>query len=322
MAPTVPPDLRELTGVPHGATARRLDWLLLPPVLRSRIERQLGSRVVDAESAGSGFTPGFASVLTGADGRRQFVKAASTKAQRPFADAYREEIRKLQALPSGLPVPRLLWTYEDDLWVVLGLEYVEGRAPERPWQVGDLHRCLDTLEELAEALTPAPLSLRSFADDFAECLDGWKHLRRVAPHHPHLDEAEALAHGYAEATAGRTLVHTDARDDNFLLRDPRAGGAVLCDWNWPVVGAAWIDSVLLLISAYGDGVDVETVLAGRTLTRDVDPAHVDTLLALICGYFMETRDRPVPTSSPYLRVHARWYSEVTWSWLARRQGWT
>ena len=50
-------------------------------------------------SQGGGFTPGFASVLTCADGSKHFVKAASARAQRPFADSYREEARKLLVLP-------------------------------------------------------------------------------------------------------------------------------------------------------------------------------------------------------------------------------
>ena len=47
------------------------------------VEERLGSPVVHAESQGSGFTPGFASRLTAADGARLFVKAASKQAQRP-----------------------------------------------------------------------------------------------------------------------------------------------------------------------------------------------------------------------------------------------
>ena len=49
-----------------------------------------GSPVIDAASAGTGFTPGFASVLVCEDGSRHFVKAASVKAQRMFAESYRE----------------------------------------------------------------------------------------------------------------------------------------------------------------------------------------------------------------------------------------
>lgn len=304
--------------IPHGRTARRLDWLLLPPVLRTVIERRLGSPVISAESAGGGYTPGFASVVTCADDSRHFVKAASRKAQRPFADAYRGEVRTLRALPEGLPVPRLRWSHEDELWVVLEVEYVDGPNPARPWQPEALEACLDTLERLAATLSPPPLPLPGFADEFAECLTGWSHVRRVDPGLPHLEEAAALASRLREATAGHTLVHTDAGGDNFLLT---GDGALLCDWKGPVAGAAWIDTVSLLISAHGDGLDADAVLARRPLTRDVDADDIDAFLALIAGYFLERRDQPVPNSSPYLRAQQSWHAEAAWSWLTARRGW-
>ncbi len=309
--------------VPHGRTARRIDWQLLPPVLRRTIEARLGHRVARAESAGAGYTPGFASTLVGEDGRRTFVKAANKVAQRPFADAYREEIRKLALLPEGLPVPRLLWSLEDDLWVVLALGYVDGANPVRPWDRAELDACLDALERLADALTPAPAALRlqpmTAEDEFGAMLTGWDHVRRHLPDWPHREEAAALAARHREALAGDSLVHTDARDDNFLVT---ASGAVLCDWNWPVLGPAWADTVMLLVSAFGDGLDADALLAERRLTRDVDAEHVDVLLALLCGYFLEARERPVPNSSPYVRKHQDWYAHATWAWLARRRGWT
>lgn len=315
--PTAPATYAE--SVPVGGTSRRLDWGLLPPPVRRLISDRLGSRVVAADSAGAGFTPGFASTLTTEDGRRVFVKAASTRAQRMFADAYREEVRKLRTLPDGLPVPRLLWSHEDDLWVVHALEHVDGHNPGRPWDPAELDLCLDALEVVADALTPSPLVLDSFADDFADAVRSWDHVRRTLPDLPHLAEAEALARRIGEATAGTTLVHTDGRDDNFLVTD---GRAVLCDWNWPVVGAAWIDTVALLIGPAGDGLDVDRVLAERRLTRDVDPEDIDVLLAVVAGYFLEHRDDPVPNSSPHLRAHQDWYAEATWGWLCRRRGWS
>jgi phosphotransferase family enzyme len=305
-------------AIPHGRTARRLDWLLLPPELRRRVEDLLGSPVVESHSAGSGYTPGCASLLVGADGRRVFVKAASRKAQRPFADAYAQEIANLRRLPEGLPVPRLLWSHQDDLWVLLALEAVDGANPVRPWEARELGDCLDALEALAERLTPPPMPLSSFAEDFAGFVDGWEHVRRTAPDWPHLEEAAALAARVGEVTRGNTLVHTDARDDNFLLS---GRGAVLCDWNFPVRGAPWIDTVCLLMTAYGDGVDADALLADRALTRDVDDEHVDVLLALLCGYFLERRDQPAPYSSPLLRRHQDWCAEASWAWLADRRGW-
>jgi len=304
--------------IPHGRTARRLTWSFLPPNLRSAIEQRCGSAVVTADSRDSGFTPGFASVLTCADGSRHFVKAASVSAQRAFAESYREEARKLRALPPTVPAPRLLWTIEAD-WVVLGIEYVEGRQPGRPWRADDLDACLDSLEETARLLTPSPLALGSFEEEFGEWPSYWGRLAGLRPDLAHLEEAAALAAGFAEAAAGDTLVHTDVRDDNVLL-DPD-GRAWFCDWNWPVEGAAWLDSLFILIGPRGDGLDVESVIARRPLLHDVPAEHVDRMLALVTGYFLWHATQAVPPTSPYLRDAQRWQGEVCWSWLSERRGW-
>ena len=115
-------------------------------------------------------------------------------------------------------------------------------------------------------------------------------------------------------------VHTDARDDNFLLT--RRGDALLCDWNWPSLGPIWLDAVDLLVSAYGDGLDADAILAEHPLTRDANPDHVDAWLAMLAGFMLEARERPVPSTSPYLRVHSNWWAEATWAWLASRRGWS
>jgi len=305
---------------PVGRTARRLEWSFLPPTLRSEIERHCGSPVVEAVSQGSGFTPGFASVLLCADDTRHFVKAASVKAQRMIAESYREEARKLAALPSSVPAPRLLWTIQHD-WVVLGIEYVDARPPHRPWQQADLDACLDSLEQVAAELTPPPeaLALDSFEDEFATFPALWRHVAATRPDLPHLDEAATLASRYAQVTGGDTLVHTDVRDDNALIDD--AGRAWFCDWNWPVVGAPWIDSLLMLIGPRGDGLDVDPVLAARPLLRDVPADAVDVVLAMVTGYFWKSADEPVPPTSPHMRDHQRWQGDVCWAWLCERRGW-
>lgn len=285
------------------------------------MERQCGSPVVSAQSQGAGFTPGFASVLTCADGSRHFVKAASVKAQRPFADSYREEARKLVALPRSVPAPRLLWS-RDDEWVVLGLQYVAGRNPTRPWRADELDLVLDALEGVAEELTPAPaaLSLDTVGTELGPYVAAWDHVRATRPDLPHLEDAAAVAAGFEEAARGVTVVHTDVRDDNILL--DRDGRVWICDWNWPVLGAPWLDSLLTLVGPRGDGVDVEAVMAGRRLFRGVPPEAVDAVLALLVGYFLQQGDEPVPPTSPYIRQHQAWMGQVTWDWLGERRGWT
>lgn len=307
--------------VPVGRTARRVEWTHLPPGVRKAVEAQVGSSVVAAESRTSGFTPGFASVLTDENGERHFVKAASTRAQRMFAEAYREEARKLRALPAEAPAARLLWTLDVEDWFVLSLEHVDGRQPRRPWTMPDLDASLDALETVAALLTPAPadLDLVPLAVEFATFPAFWDHVRTTRPGLPHLEEAAALAGRQAEVVDGDTLVHTDVRDDNVLVTPD--GRAVLCDWNWPCVGAAWVDTLLLLVGPRGDGLDVEAVLATRRLTREVPADSIDIVLALLVGFFFRQADEPVPPTSPHLRDHQRWQGDVCWEWLAERRGW-
>jgi hypothetical protein len=313
------------TTIPHGRTARRLEWPHLPPQIRALIERRCGSPVADAASQGAGFTPGFASVLTCEDGTRHFVKAASVRAQRMFAGAYREEARKLTALPPTAPAPQLLWHVADEDWVVLGIEYVESRPPQRPWQVSEVERCLRMTEQLAADLTPPPAALASdtFTAEAAAWPAYWATVRADLPDLPgiaeHLDEAAALAARFADVAAGDTLVHTDVRDDNLMLTTD--GRVLLCDWNWPVVGAPWLDTVFLMIGPRGDGLDVDALLATAPVTRDVPAESIDIVIALVTAYFLMSAAQPVPPTSPYIRDVQRWQGEVCWRWLAERRGW-
>lgn len=305
---------------PVGRTARRLEWVHLPPPVRHLVERRCGSPVVEAVSQDSGFTPGFASVLTCEDGSTHFVKAASVRAQRLFADSYREEARRLRALPAGAPAPRLLWTHADDDWVLLGIEHVAARHPLRPWTLADLDACLDGLERTAAALTPVPegLELDLLVEDLADWPALWESVP-LASRRERRREAADLAGSFLDHGRGDTVVHTDVRDDNILLDD--AGAAWFCDWNWPSRGPAWFDSLMVLIGPRGDGLDVEAVLAERHLLRDVPRDAVDSALAVLAGYFLHSADQPAPPSSPHLRDHQRWQGEVIWEWLAERRGW-
>lgn len=305
-------------AVPHGRTALRLEWKFLPPDVRALIEARLGSPVVSATSQTAGFTPGFASLVTGADGSRAFIKAASRAAQGEIASSYAEEARKRAILGDGVPAPRLEWISDDDTWVVLGFEAIESRQPRRPWRPAELDRALDLAEAIATSMDviPTALALQPLYVDLPPLLTGWTGVPDAWPHH---DEAAALARSFADLPDSRHFVHADLRDDNVLLTPD--GGALACDWNWPALGPAWQDTVDLLVSAHGDGLDADAYLAARPLTRDVPADHVDAWLAALCGFMLFARNRPAPASSPNLRTHTDWFAEAAWSWLARRRGW-
>jgi hypothetical protein len=88
-----------------------------------------------------------------------------------------------------------------------------------------------------------------------------------------------------------------------------------------MVGAAWLDSLFLLIGPRGDGVDVAEVIAGHPLLSVVPEESIDIVLALITGYFLKSADEPVPPTSPFIRDAQRWQGEVCWEWLCERRGW-
>lgn len=316
---------RDGTVLPVRATARRPTWVQLPAAVRHRIESLAGADVVDSWSAGTGFTPGFASRLDLADESRIFVKAgvsADDSHGWNLGRAYREEARKLQSLPDGIGAPALLWHLDEVIaeqqWVVLCFAYAEGAPPRRPWRVDQLDLVLAKIADMAPVLAhpPAGLELTTFAEDFAEYPAWISHVRSRDGESSWLQTVEALAHESVDRCAGSGFQHLDLRDDNLVIG--RDGRVWICDWNSPSLAAPWLDLVCVLISARGDGHDCDAILAVHPLTREVDPRSIDALLALLWLYFTNRCEAEVPMHSPHLRDHQAWYRDATRIWLEGR----
>lgn len=309
------------------ATARRPRWDQLPPAVRCAVEATAGSEVTSAWSAGTGFTPGFASRLDLADGTRVFVKAASsaddTQHGWPMSDAYREEVRKLRLLSADIGAAALRWhrelEIEGEQWIVLGFTYADATPPRRPWRPDQLHSVLDAFVEHAAglAVVPAELELEPLSDHLLATSS--ERIHRVRDLDGDSDwlgvVAELCAEGW-EHLAGTGVVHMDLRDDNVLISD--AGRVWFVDWNWPVVGPPWVDPLCILLSARGDGLDVESLIAEHPVFRDVPPQAIDCLLAALWSFWAAAQHDAVPAGSPHLRDHQRWYCDVTGGWLAER----
>jgi len=311
--------------VPPGATACRPTWDELPAEVRRLVSRRCGAEVIEATSIGSGFTPGFASRLLLADGRRVFVKAADEQTRAPFAASYRAEAAKLVVLPQAVPAPRLLWSHDADGWVVLAMQDVAGTQPPRPWTQAHLDLVLDALEASAHALTPPPPGVQwpSFADDYGDLPGYWSASadtgRVPAELLPYVDRCSELAAESVGLLAGSTACHTDVREDNILID---ADDTVwFCDWNWVVRAHPAFDSLVVLLSAHGDGHDADALLERRAITRALPDGLVDGFLALLLGYFLHQAGEPAPDTSPWLRLHQGWYAEAAGRWLARRRSW-
>ena len=139
------------------AVGVRLAWSSMPAGLRHAVEQQLGGRVVEAVTQPGGFSPGVAARLKTATGTRAFVKAVGPELNPESPGLHRAEARIAAALPEGTPAPRLLGFFDEDGWVVLVFEDIEGAPPVLPWEAAELARVLDAVAELAVALTPAPI---------------------------------------------------------------------------------------------------------------------------------------------------------------------
>ena len=311
-------------AVPVGRSARRPHWSDLPAAVRARLEDGWGASVVEARSQGSGFTPGFASRLRLADGRRFFVKAADDR-RAWLVESYRTEAAKRALLPAAVPAPQLQQVIDEPLgdrrWVLLVFADVEGRPPGRPWSLAQARSALRTAAGLAEVLTPPPTGWAwgTLADVLFDDPPDWADLGDRSGWGQRLPDLVGLAERRAELLAGNTLGHSDLRDDNLIIAAD--GAAWVCDWNWPTVGPPWADAVSLAISMYGDGLDAEALLTETSVLGESDREAVDCLLATLTGYFLLWSARPANPTSPYLRAHQAWYAEAAGTWLRQRRNW-
>ena len=229
---------------PPPAAGVRISWSEVPERVRQEIERRLGSPVIEAITQPGGFSPGLAARLVTSSGRRAFVKGVPPDRNLDTPDIHRQEAAVVSRLPAGLPVPRLLWWFDED-WVVLAFEDVDGRHPREPWDAGELRAVLAAIDHLTEALTPAPIQVHPAGDLFG----GWRGWRSLAEAAPagldpwalrNLDRLVKLEAAAPAAVSGDTLLHCDIRADNVLL----AGDSVyIVDWPWASLGAAWVEAL-------------------------------------------------------------------------------
>lgn len=309
--------------VPHAATAQRPEWSDLAPEVREWVQDQLGAPVVSAISERSGYTPGFAARLRLGDGRRVFAKVAGW-GKDWLLESYANEAIKRRTLPAGVPAPELTIDasamVNNQRWQLLIFAEIDGRPPHRPWTKDDLAIAVRAVETAAGALTPAPAGY-DWIPLSAELggLSPDKDQMITERFGDHADELRELIIRLPERCDGATLVHCDLRDDNMIIGTDGRGWIV--DWNFPVLGRPFVDLVTLLISARGDGLDVEAILDASPLTRPSDKEAIDSLIADLALYYAIASGGGEPDGSPHLREHQRWSGVVLADWLAERRGW-
>jgi hypothetical protein len=302
-------------------------WDALRPALRTEIERLAGGRVVDARSCAGGFSPGFASRLTLADGGRAFVKAIDALRWPHEVAAYRAEARVNAALESGgpanggpangAPAPRFLGALDDERWIVLAFEDVDGVNPG-PWTPDALGRVLAATADLGRPAVPL--------DRDHPRLGGWATLTadRLAPHDPwaaaNLPRLTDLERAGLDAARGDSLVHCDLYPHNILLAPDRV---VVVDWPHARLGAPVVDLVTVLSSAAADGLDPEAALrrhADSGATAHVPSGDVDAVLAAHAGFLVAGGLATMPPGLERIAAAKRRLGAAAARWLRHRIG--
>jgi aminoglycoside phosphotransferase (APT) family kinase protein len=301
-------------------TAVRITWADLPPDIQARVQQIIGGRVVEARSQTQGFSPGTADRVRTGDGRRAFVKAVNPAINRHSAELARQEMRITAAIPAHAPTPRMLGGFDTGDWVVLVLEDVAGRHPRLPWSDADIDTVLTGLDDLAAALTPAPLAdAPRAADHLAHDFAGWDRIAADPP--ADLDPwaraglpalRASAARGLAATASGDTLTHCDIRADNILVRDD--GRPIFVDWPWGCVGPAWLDRILLAINVLVNGGTADRLLTG------LDPDLVTDVVTGVTGYFLDACRTPPPPGIPAVRAFQRAQADALLPWLRERLG--
>jgi hypothetical protein len=276
------------------ASKSRPRWHELPAAARTHVERLLGGTVVTAQNCPGGFSPGFASRLTLADGRRAFVKAMDADTWPDEAVTHRTEATIAAALPATVPAPRLLGTFDDGHWVVLAFEHIDGAEPPQPWRSIDLHRVVAAVRHLG----PAPIALprdHPRLGGWTELAEDPSRLARLPDHSSWAADSIAalvqLERDGLAAAQGGSLVHFDLYPHNILLTPRRV---LFVDWPHARLGAPVVDLVIVLSSAAADGVDPEPVLRHHIGPTEFERSTIDGVLAAHAGFLLGTGLLPAP----------------------------
>ncbi|MEO6125816.1 MAG: phosphotransferase [Ilumatobacteraceae bacterium] len=307
----------------------RAEWADVPVSFRSAVDRQIGSPIVGAINIAGGFSPGPAAVCSLADGRSVFVKACGPELNTFTPAMHRREATILGQLPSEFPVPRLLGVVDDDDWVALIIEAVDGTMPRAPLSAAEVTAVLDVVDHLAEIGNPSPIAdlahvgpsgrdhvavyswQRLSNDGLVDRLDPWTTR--------HLADLTELESGWLEAVAGDTLLHGDLRTDNIIIG---ASSTYVVDWPAAGVGAPWVDLVGLLPALHLDGGPVpDEIFTTRPLGHSADPGAVDSYLSALAGYFTRQSLLPPPPGIATVRSFQAAQGAVCRAWLGDRLGW-
>lgn len=292
----------------------------MPQPIRLWLVNALGAGISEVHEQVGGMSPGCATRLVLQDGRRYFVKVVGTPLNPDTPRLFRRELATLELLGSGPLWADLVTAWDDDDWVALVLEDVEGHHPDLS-RDDEMAALLAATDELVGQLKDA-LPTRVTEAPRAAGLGDTRHTFGVwAEALLHLDEApDELVPGWLRRDAGTwstrmrelagfehgQLLHWDIRNDNLLVRP--TGETVFVDWGNASVGPAWVDPLLARLERVDQPWFDDSVAAHPLLSAAGETAVTTWLVGL--GGFLAWRaatavDVNLPTLGEFRRTESR-----------------
>lgn len=264
-------------------------WSELPEQVRYVVREHIGPFTA-VTSITAGQNSDLAIVLNRADGSPVFVKGVNGVSPR---------MRWLRNETIAAPLtrgisPEVLFSTDVAGWLVVGFEYVTGRAASLAPGSSDLSVIAGALDRIS---TRPGIGLRPLRERWG-VTDWWRKLAAAAPTVVEgwdISEATEWSELFPVLVDGDRLAHTDLHGDQFLLG---ADGALrVVDWGYPGAGASWVDAAFLalrLIEAGHLPAEAEAWLAGNVECF----AHADekcltafaVYIAGLWGYWAATGD--------------------------------
>ena len=272
------------------AAGVRVPYAFIPAAARAWVDDLLGSPVVSTAEQVGGMSPGNATRVVCADGTRAFVKGVGAELNPDSPVIHRREVTVLTMLGRHELWAGLLGAYDEDGWVVLVLEDVDGVHPDLA-DDATMDLLLAGVEQLPVVLdekvpvVPAPDPTADGLNDLRVRFAAWAAAfpllnevpERLAPRWlvERADELGARVAALAEQPF-QHLVHWDIRNDNLLQRPD--GAIVFVDWGQAAVGPDWVDPLLARIERVEDPWFDDSLATSPALARAGDEV-VTTWLA-------------------------------------------
>lgn len=207
--------------------------------------------LADLQPTDRGFSSDVTAVVAGEQGRF-FVKAMRNRAGGRRDSLLRERVINPHVQPIA---PALRWHVENNEWIILGFDLVEGVHADFTPGSANLPAVVEALAQIGALGLP-------------EAAREW-----------HETRWDRFAGDGAELIAGDALLYTDINPSNFLT-SPQ--GTWVVDWAWPTRGAAFIDPACLVLQLVAAGHTPEAAerwAAQCEAWTSADPKAVDAFVA-------------------------------------------